>query len=103
MQSLITVFLLFNFQMDVASFRPQLSPFHELRFGHEDGKQRGISPGRIKTLLLRRKNDCFSAKFGVLRQPLRLAAMGGHNRKRENAAIEKLTKIFFYCAFLLRR
>ena len=31
--------------------------------------------GRIKTLLLRRKNDCFGDKFGMLRQPLRLAAV----------------------------
>ena len=31
-------------------------------------------PGRIKTLLLRRKNDCFGAKFCLFRQPLRPAA-----------------------------
>ena len=29
---------------------------------------------QVLTLLLRRKNDCFGAKFGVLRQPLRPAA-----------------------------
>ena len=43
--------------------------------------------GRIKTLLLRRKNDCFGAKFGALRQPLRPAAaapaIDGRNKKQQ--------------------
>ncbi len=29
-------------QMDAASFRPNLRPFHELRFGSDDGNQRGF-------------------------------------------------------------
>jgi len=37
----LTPFHLINFQMDAASFRPNQNPFHELRFGGSDGKQRG--------------------------------------------------------------
>ena len=40
----------------------------------------------IKTLLWRRKNNCFGDAFGVLRQPLRPSAAAA---AIENAAIEK--------------
>ena len=60
----------------------------------------GIGAGHIKTLLLRRKHDYFGDKFGVLQQPLRPGAAAA---AIEKAAIKKLTKIFFYCAFLLRQ
>lgn len=44
----LTPFHLIIFQMDAASFRPNQNPFHELRFGGSDGKQRG----QIRTFLI---------------------------------------------------
>ena len=54
------------------------------------------SSGRIKTLLLRRKNDWYGTCFGMPRQPLRLAAVAAaiDEKRRCN---KKYRIIFFYC------
>ena len=61
-----------------------------------DLHQRPRLPGRIKTLLLRRKNDYFGDKFSVLRQPLWPAVAAA---AIEKAAIKKLTKNLFLLRF----
>ena len=73
---------LFN-EPDLIRFRPELDPnpkkVRPTKALNKTGPQKVVS---IKTILLRRKNDCFGDAFGVLRQSAAAAAI-------EHAAIDE--------------
>ena len=62
-----------------------------------------LFPGRIKTLLLRRKNDWYGACFGMLLQPLRPAAAAAAIDEKDAAIKNRKLISFLLCHLLLRR